>query len=109
MVPRFGLQAAAIMTVLTEAVLVGQYLWIVRKTLSVFSIQRTLLMPALAAVLMGILTAVLHGWVPVVVNMAISMLFYLILLFLLRIFGNGSVSDSVVEIKNLLINSRNHS
>ncbi|MES4792645.1 MAG: flippase, partial [Chloroflexota bacterium] len=30
LIPRFGFIAAAIMTVLTEAVLVGQYLWFLR-------------------------------------------------------------------------------
>jgi len=106
MVPLYGLQAAAIMTVLTEAVLVGQYLWIIRKLLAAFQVQRTLLLPALAALLMGVLTWILHGWMPVLVNIVISMVFYGVLLFLLRIFGKGSLLENIMEIKSLLINPK---
>jgi len=102
MVPLYGLQAAAIMTVLTEAVLVGQYLWIIRKILAAFQVQRTLLLPALAALLMGVFTWILHGWLPVLANIGMSMVFYGVLLFLLRIFGRDSMVENFMEIKSLL-------
>ncbi len=107
LVPQFGLLAAAVMTVVTEMVLVGQYLWIIRKMLSYFGIWRTLLLPAIAAVGMGVFTMIFRGVLPMVANMLLSMIVYLVLLFLLRVFGSGTVIDQILEMKSILVSSKN--
>jgi asparagine N-glycosylation enzyme membrane subunit Stt3 len=66
-------------------------------------VQRTLLLPALAALLMGVVTWILHGLLPVLANIGLSMVFYVVLLFLLRVFGKGSLLENIMEIKSLLI------
>ncbi|NTV38256.1 MAG: LUD domain-containing protein [Anaerolineales bacterium] len=53
LVPRFGFLGAAVMTVVTEAVLVGQYLWILRSTMRQMNWANTLVRPLVAALLMG--------------------------------------------------------
>lgn len=53
LVPRLGLLAAAAMTVATEAVLVGQYLWLLRETIRELDWSRAFLRPLVAALLMG--------------------------------------------------------
>lgn len=52
-VPRYGLIAASVMTVVTEVVLVGQYLWILRAQLARINLVKGFLKPLMAAVLMG--------------------------------------------------------
>ena len=56
LVPRFGIIAAALMTVVTEIVLVGQYVWEIRAILSKFNLNKTVIFPLLSAVLMGSIT-----------------------------------------------------
>ena len=55
LVPRFGFLAAAAMTVATEAVLVGQYLWLLRKTVRELDWSLALFRPLVAALVMGAL------------------------------------------------------
>lgn len=53
LIPRLGLYGAAMMTVLTELVLVGQYVWLMRSFLAHFNWQLVLFRPLLAALLMA--------------------------------------------------------
>jgi O-antigen/teichoic acid export membrane protein len=85
LVPRFGIIAASIMTVATEAILVGQYLWITRKELRAFDLRKNLFLPLLAAVLMGGLTVALHSFVSLFVNILASAVCYGALLLLFRV------------------------
>lgn len=62
LVPWFGLIGAAIMTVLTELVLVGQYAWYLRQTLAQVDCQRAVLRPLVAAILMGLLALALRDY-----------------------------------------------
>jgi O-antigen/teichoic acid export membrane protein len=55
LVPLFGLRGAALMTVLTELVLVTQYVWLLRDQLRGLDWTRYLLRPLLAALAMGAL------------------------------------------------------
>jgi O-antigen/teichoic acid export membrane protein len=63
-VPIFGFVAAAVTTVVTEAVLVGQYAWLLRGRLRALPLGQILVRPMLAAIGMGALVAWLPGdWV----------------------------------------------
>jgi O-antigen/teichoic acid export membrane protein len=61
-IPRFGLKAASIITVLTEAILVAQYLWMLRQALASINRVSAFFKPALAAALMGVAVWALRGW-----------------------------------------------
>jgi O-antigen/teichoic acid export membrane protein len=71
LVPRFGIIAAAVMTVVTEAVLVGQYAWVIRKEISSFNLKQSFLIPIIASIIMGAGAFLLHGVVPILVNILI--------------------------------------
>jgi O-antigen/teichoic acid export membrane protein len=86
LVPIFGLLGAAVMTVVTEAVLVGQYLWVLRATIRRFNWGSTLLRPLLAALLMGIQVLALRG-LPLLLDIALAGLSYGGLLLLLGVIG----------------------
>jgi O-antigen/teichoic acid export membrane protein len=86
LVPRYGLLAAAVMTVLTEAILVGQYAWLLRAQLSHVSCQRVLLRPALAALVMGSLLLWQRD-LPLLILIALGGALYLGLMLLLGVAG----------------------
>jgi len=89
-IPRFGLKAAAIITVLTEAILVAQYLWMLRRELASINRASTFLKPALAASFMGAMTWGLREWgLPIVVP--IAALIYLIGIVLLGVVGKKEI------------------
>ena len=86
LVPRYGFFAAAVMTVATEAVLVAQYLWLLRATVRSFDWSRALLRPLLAAVVMGVLLTTLPNLsVPAAVSL--GAVFYGGLLLVLGVVG----------------------
>lgn len=85
LIPRFGVWSAAIMTLLTEIVLVSQYLWMLRDTLRYFNGYHVLLRPLVAALLMGGIAFLLHGVLPLLLNVAIGVVVYAILLFVLKV------------------------
>jgi O-antigen/teichoic acid export membrane protein len=89
-VPRFGFLGAAMMTVLTEAVLVGQYVWMLRGQMRQLDWGRVLLRPLLAALLMGGLVLALRG-LPLLVNVALGGLAYAGLLLLLGVVGRDEL------------------
>jgi len=85
LVPQFGFLAAAVMTVVTEAVLVGQYLWVLSPHLQHMAWTR-LARPLLAALLMGALVWGLRD-LPVWLNAPIAGGVYAGLLLLFRAIG----------------------
>lgn len=86
LVPRFGYLAAAAMTVVTEAVLVGQYVWLLRHLLSGLDLGRALLRPLVATLLMAWVAVALRD-LPLVVNVTLAASIYLASLILLRAVG----------------------
>jgi O-antigen/teichoic acid export membrane protein len=84
LVPRFGLIGAAVMTVVTEMVLIAQYGWLLRAELRRLDWGRVLLRPLLAASLMGVVAIVARplGLVEIIGLSAVS---YLLLLWLLGV------------------------
>lgn len=91
LVPRFGFLAAAVMTVVTEMVLVGQYMWLLRKLTRQFDWRQVLLRPVLATLLMGALALLLRSYVSLLPNIAISAAAYLIFLVILGIIGRSEL------------------
>jgi O-antigen/teichoic acid export membrane protein len=87
LVPRFGLLAAAAMTVVTEAVLVGQYLWMLREEMRQLDRAYLLWRPVLAALLMGGLVLLLRPYVPFFVNVGIGGAAYVSLLLVFGVVG----------------------
>jgi O-antigen/teichoic acid export membrane protein len=86
LVPQFGLIAAAAMTVATELVLVGQYLWLLRAELADLDLGRAVGRPLLAALAMGALALALHN-LPIVAVGALGKLVYVGLLLALGVAG----------------------
>lgn len=92
-VPHYGYIGAAVMTVATEMILVAQYVWFLRSVLRQINWFDNLLRPIIAAGLMGLLCVWMHSvGVPFLLNASISGLFYLVLVFLLRIMGRNELS-----------------
>jgi O-antigen/teichoic acid export membrane protein len=89
-VPRYGFYGAAVMTVLTEAVLVGQYLWMLRAQMQQLDWQLILLRPLLAALAMGGLVLLLRD-LPLLLNVAVGVLIYAGLLPLLGVVGKDEL------------------
>ncbi len=87
LVPRFGIFAAAAMTVITELVLVGQYVWELRAILAGFQLRKSLLYPVFSALIMGGLVLALHGVIPLVLNVLAGGLVYVGLLAAFQVIG----------------------
>lgn len=81
-VPLYGFVGAAIMTCVTELVLVSQYMWILRKQFHSLDWGRLLARPLAAALLMGGCLILMRG-LPVYVNVGVSMATYAVFLLLL--------------------------
>jgi O-antigen/teichoic acid export membrane protein len=90
LIPWFGFTGAALMTVLTEAVLVGQYLWLLRALLRRFDWRWLLLRPALAVAALAVAVIALHG-LPLPVIIAIGGLVYGGALLALGVIGQDEV------------------
>lgn len=86
LVPRFGLTAAAVMTVATELVLVGQYLWLLRAELRQIDLGRAIGRPLLAALIMSGLALTLHD-LPLIAIGGLAGLAYVGLLLALGVAG----------------------
>jgi O-antigen/teichoic acid export membrane protein len=91
LVPTFGLISAALMTVVTEIILVGQYLWLLKKMVRQLTWSHILFRPLLASLLMGGAVFAMRG-LPIVANVALSGVIYLILIILLGVVGHEEFS-----------------
>jgi O-antigen/teichoic acid export membrane protein len=90
LVPRFGLQTAAVMTVVTEAVLVTQYIVLLRGMLRGFNWSHVLMRPAIAVLGMGaVALAVRESPLPIV--LVAAAVTYVGLLVALRVVGPDEV------------------
>jgi O-antigen/teichoic acid export membrane protein len=90
LVPRFGFLGAAVMTVVTEAILVGQYLWILRSQMRLLNWGTILVRPLLATFTMGGVVLALHG-LPLLINIAVGALSYGGLLLLFGVLGRDEL------------------
>jgi O-antigen/teichoic acid export membrane protein len=86
LVPRYGLLAAASVTVFTELILVSQYLWMLRHTLREARLVPALLRIGAAALAMGLLVAQLAK-LPLTLAVLAGVLSYGALVFGLRVLG----------------------
>ncbi len=86
LIPRYGFYAAAIMTVITEMVLVGQYVWLLHSLLRQIDWMLVLLRPLLAALLMGgvVLAA---ASLPLLLTILLGGMIYVGLLFAFGLLG----------------------
>lgn len=100
LIPRFGLKAASVITVLTEAILVGQYLWILRRELASIERVSAFLKPALAAAFMGMAVWAFREW-DLLIVVAIAAVIYLAGIVLL-----GVVDKKEVHFLRSLLNRR---
>jgi O-antigen/teichoic acid export membrane protein len=91
LVPWFGLVAAAAMTVVTEAVLVSQYLWALRSLLASIAWGRTLGRTLVAALVMGGLALLLRN-LPVAATVVLAGLAYGLLLLGLGVVGRDDLN-----------------
>ena len=90
LVPRFGFIGASVMTVLTEAVLVGQYAWMLRANLRGLPWSTILLRPIVAVFVMGALVVALRG-LPLLLNVAIGAAVYVALLLVFGVVGRDEL------------------
>jgi O-antigen/teichoic acid export membrane protein len=75
LVPRYGIPAASIMTVVTEAVLLGQYVWLQRARMRSLGWQAALVRPLAAALVMGGVVLAARG-LPLFITIALGAVVY---------------------------------
>ncbi len=86
LIPIYGVVAAALLTVLTEAVLLSQYAWVLRDKLRHVDWNLALLRPLMAAAVMGVAVFILRAiYLPL--DVFIGALVYIGLLFALGVIG----------------------
>ncbi|HET8686095.1 MAG TPA: polysaccharide biosynthesis C-terminal domain-containing protein, partial [Methanosarcina sp.] len=66
LIPRFGYIGASLMTVLTEMVLVGQYVYLLRRQLAHMDLINIVIRPFLSALLMGVSVYLLTPWLSMI-------------------------------------------
>ena len=91
LVPRYGFMAAAVMTVLTEIVLVGQYVWLLRQELKQFNWHTALLRPLIAVFVMGLLVWLSHNYLPFWLNSMLGGFIYVLCLLSLGVVGKDEI------------------
>jgi O-antigen/teichoic acid export membrane protein len=89
-VPRYGYLAASVMTVLTEVILVGQYLYILRAQLRSFQWGFVLVRPLLAALGMGLVLWLSTG-LPLWLHAPLGALAYALFLVVLGVLGKDEL------------------
>jgi peptidoglycan biosynthesis protein MviN/MurJ (putative lipid II flippase) len=72
LVPRYGIQAAAVMTVVSEALQGIFYFYFIWKNITHFAVVRQFLKPVIAAVAMGVVLWCIRDWSPIVVPLEAS-------------------------------------
>lgn len=90
LIPIYGLLAAAVMTVVTEAILLAQYGWLLRDLLHKMDWGRVFWRPFIAAAIMGIVVFFLQG-IPLAANIAVGAMLYSALLLLFGVFGRAEL------------------
>lgn len=87
LVPRFGLLAASAMTVVTELVLVSQYIWELRGLLRSLNWVDILLRPLPAVMATGATALLLKDTLPLLANIAVCVGVYALMALVLRVIG----------------------
>ena len=87
LIPIYGVLAAALLTVFTEAVLLSQYLWVLRDRLRLVNWNLTLARPVLAAAVMGGVVFLLRNELYLPINIALGAVTYMALLVALGVVG----------------------
>jgi O-antigen/teichoic acid export membrane protein len=90
LVPSLGLVAAAVMTVITEVVLVAQFAWILYPLMRKIDWGSALLRPLLASALMGVAVLVAHD-LPLGVLVGLGVVTYVSFLLALRAIGRNDL------------------
>jgi O-antigen/teichoic acid export membrane protein len=85
-----GMPGAAVMAVVTEVVLVCQYLWMLHDTMRLLNWKHILLRPLVAVAIMGVVVQLMRG-LPLLLNIALGGLAYAMLLVLLGIIGRDEL------------------
>ncbi len=91
LVPRYGFIAASIMTVLTEMILVSQYIWSIKSLIHQIDLNKTFLRPLIAAIIMGLVVLLVHSQLSLIVNVALGGAVYLGSLLLLGVIGKDEL------------------
>jgi O-antigen/teichoic acid export membrane protein len=86
LVPRFGFVSAAVLTVMTEAVLVGQYVWLLRTVLQRIDLRMVIVRPLLAGLGMLTVLVCVHG-APLLLSFAAGALSYISMVLMLGVVG----------------------
>ncbi len=95
-IPRYGMIAAAVITVITEIVLVIQYALMLRSTVH-FNRMQTVIQPLIAVAIMGGLVLLAHQYVPLAVSVLLGGIVYLPALLLFNVIGR----DELAFVRNL--------
>jgi O-antigen/teichoic acid export membrane protein len=108
LVPAFGFIVAAVMTVLTEAVLVTQHALTVKSILRDLNWSKLALRPLLAGLIMGLAVLLLSQNIPLFINIGIGAVIYIFLIFTFRVIGDEEFQfarDILNHVKSLLPHS----
>lgn len=100
LVPRFGFKAAAVMTVLTEVVLVSQYVWLLSAVLRQLNWALVLVRPLLAVSAMLVVVLVLRD-LPLVMDVGVGAVSYGALLIVF-----GAIGTDELKLARRLIQGR---
>lgn len=90
LIPVYGLMAASILTVLTEAILLSQYVWVLRDKLRQMHWGQTLGRPLLALLVMTLVVFLLRGFF-LPASIAAGAATYLAMLFALGVVGRAEI------------------
>ena len=105
LVPKFGYVAASITTVLTEMILVGQYIFSIKSKEHGLDWIQSVLLPFLSAIMMGIVVFLLRNAVNLFINIIIGVIVYILLSLLLRVIGKDEFNFA----KQLFLRSQQES
>ncbi len=92
LVPKFGFIAASIMTVFTEAILVGQYLWTMREITKQIDLISGFIKPLLASLFMGLVIYIFRNNLNIFGMLSLGILTYISALVLIRGLGKDDFS-----------------
>jgi O-antigen/teichoic acid export membrane protein len=92
LVPKYGYVAASIMTVLTEMILVGQYIFYLRNQVKGMNYIKNVGLPFLSALLMGIAVFYLQTRINLIPNILIGVVVYILVSFAIGLIGREEIS-----------------
>lgn len=98
LVPRYGIQAAAVMTVVSEALQGIFYFYFIWKNITHFAVMRQFVKPIIAAAVMGVVLWSIRGWSPIVVPLEASAKHLVPLIFNLLVLGGAGLIGYVVTL-----------